>query len=153
MSEPYDTVFSLPSVDDDPDTEIGVLLMGFGKERLLAGLGVASRGLLDDPATVTMYVDQLRHGATDDLTFDDALVLGATRWRTAMAGLAAAGLDHAPHSAALREQWGQARTEITSAARVAGQLRTSGAAEQVYLVACWSRCEEIATIAEETCPT
>ena len=40
----YDTEFALPAVDDEPDTEIGVLLMGLESERVLAGLGVAADG-------------------------------------------------------------------------------------------------------------
>lgn len=151
MSELYDTVFSLPSVDDDPGTEIGVLFMGLGPERLLAGLGVASRrGLAaDDPAAVTLYVDQLRHGARDDVTFGAALGWGAARWRVAVEGFTSAGLDQGVPSAALRQQWVRASEAITEAAREVPQLRTTGAAERVFLVACWLRRAEVTTTAEE----
>jgi hypothetical protein len=157
MSERYDTTFSLPSVDDDPDTEIGVLLMGFGAERLLAGLGVACRaGATDpatDPATVTLVVDQLRHGARPAATFDDAVADGARRWRDARAGLPAADLHPGPRSAALRRLWESTAAVIAASADVFPQLRTACAAERVYLTACWSRPEEITQIVEERCPT
>jgi hypothetical protein len=148
MPELYDTVFSLPSVDDDPGTEIGVLFMGLGPERLLAGLGVASERELD-PATTTMYVDQLRHGARPEETIHDALAAGAARWRVAVRGFASAGLDQGPPSAALRQQWDRAAEAIAAAAREVPELRTTGAAERVYLVACWLRRDEIARTAEE----
>lgn len=157
MSEPYeagyDTVFALPAIDDDPDTEIGVLLMGFEPERLLAGLGVASRGLADDPATVTMYVDQLRHGARDDLTLDEAIDAGARRWRAAGAGIAAVLVPPGTQSAALRQLWVTAAAGVAVASETAPGLRTSSDAERVYLVACWLRRAEITTTAEELCPT
>jgi hypothetical protein len=149
MSEEYDTAFSLPSVDDDPDTEIGVLLMGFGPERLLAGLGVACRDPAADPATVTLLVDQLRHGVRRDLTFDGAVEEGARRWRIACAELVAANLDLGPRSAALRRLWESAEGALARGAEVTPRLRTTGAAEWVYLVACWIRLEEITRIAEE----
>ncbi len=155
MSEPYDTIFSLPAVDDDPETEIGVLLMGFEPERLLAGLGVASRQLADDPATVTMYVDQLRHGARDDLTLAEAIDAGARRWRAAGAGLAAVLVPPGTQSAALRQLWvtAAAAVDAVDAAAAAAGPRTAGDAERVYLVACWLRRVEITTTAEELCPT
>jgi hypothetical protein len=154
MSERYDTVFSLPSVDDDPDTEIGVLLMGLGPERLLAGLGVACRDPAADPATVTLLVDQLRHDVRPDLAFEDAVAAGARRWRGVLDGLAEANLKPVARSAALRRVWERAAEAIATGAEVAPRLRTAGAAEAVYLVACWLRHEEITRITEETrCPT
>jgi hypothetical protein len=148
MSE-YDTVFSLPSVDDDPDTEIGVLLMGFGPERLLAGLGVACREPAAGAATVTMLVDQLRHGVRADTTFDDAVADGVRRWRVACLGIAAARLDHGPRSAALRRLWESAASALAAGAESEPRLRTTGAAERVYLTACWLRPEEITQMTEE----
>lgn len=154
MSEQYfDTVFSLPAIHDDPETEIGVLLMGFEPERLLAGLGVASRGLADDPATVTMYVDQLRHSARDDLTLDETLVAGAQRWQAALAGLAAVLVPPGTQSAALRQLWVTAAAGLATAGDIAPGLRTVSDAERVYLVACWLRRAEITRTAEELCPT
>ena len=153
MSEPYDTTFSLPAVDDDPETEIGVLLMGFGPERLLAGLGVASRYLAGEPAEVTTCVDQLRHDARDDITLRDALAAGADRWRAARAGLAAVRAGPGEASAALRQQWGAAATGLAIAAGTAPELRSSCAAERVYLVACWLRRADITRTTEELCPT
>lgn len=152
-SESYDTVFSLPAVDDDPDTEIGVLLMGFGPERLLAGLGVASGGLAADPASATMYVDQLRHDARDDHTFAAALAAGADRWRAARTGFAEVLAGPGEWSAALRQQWAAATTAFAAARDLAPALRTGNDAERVYLVACWLRREEITRTVEEQCPT
>jgi hypothetical protein len=152
-SGPFDTVFALPAIDDDPETEIGVLLMGFEPERLLAGLGVASGGAVEEPATVTTYVDQLRHGARDDRTLADALVAGAERWRAAGAGLAAVQVRPGTQSAALRQLWVAAATGLAAAGAGAPGLRTRSDAERVYLVACWLRRAEITRTAEELCPT
>lgn len=149
MSEPYDTEFSLPGVDDDPDTEIGVLLMGFAPERLLAGLGVASRDPTLEPAAATLVVDQLRHGIRPDFTFDGAVAAGVQRWRVACEGFAVANLHPGPRSAALRRLWQSAADTIAAYANRAPQLRTAGAAERVYLTACLLRLAEITQIAEE----
>lgn len=146
MSEVYDTNFSLPAVDDDPDTEVGILLMGLGPERLLAGLGVASRDPDIDPATVTLLVDQARHGRLD---FADVVTAGAARWRDARDGFRAANLRPDLRSAALRQVWASAAAALASGAEVAPRLRTQSAAERVYLIACWLRPDEITTIAEE----
>ncbi|MGH3760484.1 DUF6187 family protein [Actinophytocola sp.] len=140
MSDGYDTVFSLPFVDSDtdsdPDTELGVLLMGLGPERLLAGLGVAASGT-GDPATVTLLVDQLRHEARPDLTMAAAITAGAGRWRSARSRLAAADPGVAVRSAALRRLWSSALTAVTGAGLAVGH------AERVYLAACWLRRTEI----------
>lgn len=150
MSDRYDTVFSLPSVDDDPDTEIGVLLMGFGPERLLAGLGVAC----DDPAAgtaaVTLLVDQLRHDVRPDWTFDGALAAGAARWRLAATAFAALGTETGTRSAALRRLWESAAGVVDAGAAGSPELRTAGGAERVYLTACWTRQAEINRVVEET---
>jgi hypothetical protein len=155
MSERYDTVFSLPSVDDDPDTEVGVLLMGLGPERLLAGLGVASREPGLTPAEVTMVVDQLRHGLRPGVPslpgsgLAAAVAAGTQRWRVAREGLFAADLGPEWRSAALRQLWDVAARALDAGAAVVPQLRTAGGAERVYLIACWLRPEEITEIAEE----
>lgn len=149
MSERYDTIFSLPSVDDDPDTEIGVLLMGFGPERLLAGLGVACREPGTDPATVTMLVDRLRHGVGSGTTFAAAVAAGATRWRLASAAITAGNMDPGPRSAALRRLWESAASALAAGAVADERLRVAGAAERVYLTACWLRPEEITQMTEE----
>lgn len=143
MSE-YDTEFSLPAVDEEPGTELGVLLMGLGPERLLAGLGVAAGGgAPDDPVAATLVVDQLRHRAHPDLTFAAALTAGATRWRAVRPKLAAAAPAAAYRSAALRRQW-SAAVDVVTAAAVA-----DGAAQRVYLAACWLRLADIDRLAEE----
>jgi Family of unknown function (DUF6187) len=149
MSEPYDTMFSLPSVDDDPDTEIGVLLMGLNPDRLLAGLGVACQDPAAAPAAVTLLVDQLRHGVRQDLTFEGAVAAGTARWLLAAEGFAAAEPRSGPASAALRRLWESAAAALADGADVAPQLRTTGAAERVYLTACSLRTEEITRITEE----
>ncbi|MBB4909334.1 DUF6187 family protein [Actinophytocola algeriensis] len=134
MSE-YDTVFSLPSVDEDPDTELGVLLMGLGPERLLAALGVA--GPARDPATALLVVDQLRHDARPDLTFEAALAAGAGRWRAVRPRLAAAAPANEVRSAALRKLWAAATHTVTEAGVAIDR------AGLVYLSACWLRRDEI----------
>ena len=138
MSE-YDTTFSLPAVDDDPDTELGVLLMGLGPERLLAGLGAA--GSEDDPVTVTLLVDQLRHGVRGEHAMAGALTAGSARWRRVLPALVAAG--PAPRSAALRRLWESALTSVNRA------VRPTGRAELVYLAACWLRRDEIDRVTED----
>lgn len=139
MSE-YDTVFSLPSVDEHPDTEIGVLLMGVGPERLLAALGVAASGE-DDPATTMLVVDQLRHDARPDRTFAAALAAGGDRWRAARDRLTAVAPVAATRSAALRRLWSTAVDTVTAADVAPGH------AERVYLAACWVRKAEIDQLA------
>jgi len=141
MSEEYDTVFALPSVDEDPDTELGVLLMGLGPERLLAGLGVAASGEAADPAAATLVVDQLRHGVRPDLA--EALAAGAARWRSARPRLEAADPGTGIQSAALRRLWAAALDAVGTADL------SPGRAERVYLAACWLRRTEIDRAAEE----
>ena len=145
MAEEPDTIFALPSVDDDPDTELGVLLMGFGPERLLAGLGMACREPDADPATVTTLVDQLRHGVRADVTFEDAVAAGVARWRAVRAGLAEVDPGPGTRTAALRRLWESTFEALAAAPRV----RTTSAAERVYLTACWLRPEEITQLTEE----
>jgi hypothetical protein len=137
----YDTVFSLPNVDEDPDTELGVLLMGMGPERLLAGLGVAATGT-EDPATATLLVDQLRHDARPDRAFADAVAAGGGRWQAARPRLTAAAPQDGTRSAALRRLWATA-VDTVAAADVA-----PGHAERVYLAACWVRKDEIDRVAQ-----
>jgi len=138
MSE-YDTVFSLPSVDEDPDTELGVLLMGLRPERLLAALGVASED--DDPATTMLVADQLHHDARPGMTFAAAVAAGGDRWRAARPLLSAAAPEAATRSAALRRLWATAMDTVTAA------VVAPGRAERVYLAACWLRKDEIDQVA------
>lgn len=141
MSE-YDTVFSLPSVDEDPDTELGVLLMGLGPERLLAGLGVAAERP-DEPAAATLLVDQLRHDARPDRTFAAAVVAGGRSWRAARARLVAVAPSAANRTAALRRLWSAAVDTVVAAGVAPGR------AERVYLAACWLRRDEIDQLTTE----
>ncbi|MFC4856992.1 DUF6187 family protein [Actinophytocola glycyrrhizae] len=140
MSE-YDTVFSLPNVDEDPGTELGVLLMGLGPERLLAGLGVAAE--TGDPATATLLVDQLRHDAWPDRTLEAVLATGGDRWRAVRARFVAAAPAGETRSAALRRLWSTAVDVVTAAGVAAGD------AERVYLAACWLRRDEIDQLVPE----
>ncbi|GAB1511511.1 DUF6187 family protein [Actinophytocola sp. KF-1] len=142
MSE-YDTEFALPAVDEEPGTELGVLLMGLGPERLLAGLGVAVGEAPEDPVTATLVVDQLRHGARPDRTFAAALAAGAARWRAVRPRLAETAPATAYRSAALRRQWTAAADVVTAAAV------TDGAAQRVYLAACWLRRTDIDRLADQ----
>jgi hypothetical protein len=140
----YDTRFSLPGVADDPATEIGVILMGLGAERLLAGLGTAQVG--DDTTSVTLAVDQLRHGFPDALAA--AVTEGAARWRGARETLAATD-PGGVRSAALRQLWDAATRTVAAAALVDPTLATLGDAERAYLTACWLRRAEVDLCTEE----
>lgn len=138
MSE-YDTVFSLPSVDEDPNVELGVLLMGLRPERLLAALGVAVSGRhpAEAPGAVLLVVDQLWHGVRAGLTFAAALAAGGERWRTDRPRLVAAAPAAETRTAALRRLW------AVAAATVAAAGVADDGAESVYLTACWLRRAEI----------
>lgn len=132
---PFDTRFSLPACDDPPSTEIGVIVMGLTAEQLLAGLGVAA--LADDPAAVTLLVDQIRHDGTVGLTLGHLVAVGLDRWRAAQPALAAAGpRDH--RTASLRHAWAQAYGALTEY-----EVGKMGQAAAVYLTACWLRATEI----------
>jgi hypothetical protein len=60
-----------------------------------------------------------------------------------------ASLSLGPRSAALRRLWESAADTLAAHVGEVPQLRTAGAAERVYLTACWLRSEEITQIAEE----
>lgn len=142
----YDTRFSLPSVDDDAATEIGVILMGLGAERLLAGLGAARAG--DDPTTVTLLVEQLRHGVPDGTALPAAVAEGAAKWRGARDTLVATD-PGGVRSAALRQLWCGATRTVAAAALIDPTLATLGDAERAYLAACWLRRAEVDLCTEE----
>lgn len=135
-TDQHDTRFGLPDLEADPDTEIGVILMGLRPERLLAGLGVAAT--TPDAGTATLLVDQLRHDARPGSTFADAVTAGAGRWRAVRSALLAAAQDGGVRSAALRQLWAGAATTVASAG-----LAGLGPAERTYLAACWLRRVEI----------
>jgi hypothetical protein len=135
------TLFSLPGVDDPPLTEIGVILMGLETDRLLTGLGAAAE-TDDDPARVTLLVDQLRHGARPGLT--DALAAGARRWRSARPALAAADPGGPPQTAAIRTLWTKTLGTVTAA-----RVGPPGAAGQAYLAACWLRRTDVDRFLED----
>lgn len=137
MSEPYDSRFTLPSIDDAPATEAGVILLGLDAERLLAGVGLAR--LADEPALVALAVDQARHDALDLGT--GALVeAGIARWR-AVRPLIEAGPERTA-AGSLRREW-----EHTTA-RVAATVTGLGPASVAYLAACWLRRDDVKEFAE-----
>jgi hypothetical protein len=159
-----DTRFTMPAVDQPALTEIGVILSGLAADRLLAGLGLGTTtsawsyveptqpGLVelvlgasadaDDPALVTLLVDQLRH--RDPAAMAEATAIGAHRWRMARPGLAA--VDRGPSvSASVRQAW--QRALLTVRAADLGDTAISPAAH-AYLAACWLRCTEIDTAAD-----
>ena len=133
--EPFDTRFSLPAIDDPASTEVGVMLMGLDTERLLAGLGVAA--LADDPAMVTLLVDQVRHGATIGMSMRTVVAAGARRWRSVRPALEAAGRTGAM-SGAVRRMWQLALAAVNDA-----EVGDLGPASRAYLAACWLRGSEV----------
>ncbi|WP_409495145.1 DUF6187 family protein [Amycolatopsis sp. cmx-11-12] len=137
MSESYDSRFTLPSIDDDPSTEAGVILMGLDAERLLAGVGLAR--IADEPALVALAVDQARH---DALALDtEALIeAGITRWR-AVRPLIAAGPEMTV-AGSLRKEWEQ------TTARVTATVTGLGPASVACLAACWLRRDDVDRFAE-----
>jgi Family of unknown function (DUF6187) len=138
-----DTRFSLPSVDDAPSTEAGVIVLALDPGRLLAGLGLAA--LAEDPALVTLAVDQARHDALAGLTADSLVELGARRWRSASAALAEAAPPPAPNGS-LRQMW--ERTVRT----VGTVLDGPAPATAVYLAACWLRRGDIEKLVADGSP-
>ncbi|MFE6617062.1 DUF6187 family protein [Amycolatopsis sp. NPDC057786] len=132
MSEPYDSRFTLPSIDDAPSTEAGVILLGLDARRLLAGVGLAR--LADEPALVALAVDQARHGALDLGT--EALVeAGILRWR-AVRPLIEAGPEMAS-AGSLRREWEHATARVTATVTGLGPASVS------CLAACWLRRDDI----------
>jgi uncharacterized protein DUF6187 len=132
----FDTLFSLPAVDDPPAIEIGVILMGLDAERLVAGLGLAS--MADDAALVTLAVDHLRHAAPHPFSLEGALTAGVRRWLAARPALAVADPGPPPVAASIRQTW--TRTVRTLAVAVIGD---AGPATRAYLAACWIRRHDV----------
>jgi hypothetical protein len=133
VSEHEGSAFRMPAVDQPASTETGVILAGLDTERLLAGLGVAT--LADDPTSVTLLVDQLRHGGT--LAIDTAIDIGARRWRAVRPALAEAG-HGMPMSASIRQAWDRALRVVHAA-----DLGPLGPAGPAYLAACWLRRDNV----------
>lgn len=132
MSDDFE--FTMPAVDDDPATEIGVLLMGFGPDRLLAGLGTAES--VDDPALATLLVDQLRHAES----VTDAVAAGVRVWRLRYPALAGARPAPDTPSASLRARW------LSASRLVAAAAGPQSPAQHAYLTACWLRRIEIGKV-------
>ncbi len=137
MSEPYDSRFTLPSIDDAPATEAGVILMGLDAGRLLAGVGLAR--IADEPALVALAVDQARHDALD-LDTDALIDAGIARWR-AVRPLIEAGQEMTA-AGSLRKEWEHTTERVT--ATVTGL----GPASVACLAACWLRRDDIDEFAE-----
>ena len=133
MSDSADTVFTLPGIDDPASTEAGIILLGLEADRLLAGVGLAQ--LADDPALVTLAVDQLRHGAMLELDPESLIASGIRRWQHVRAALAVA--PPPPKTGSLRVTWER------TAAMVTATLADLGPASTVYLTACWLRRDDI----------
>ncbi|MFE0025283.1 DUF6187 family protein [Amycolatopsis sp. NPDC059021] len=133
----HDTRFSLPSIDDPASTEVGVILMGLDADRLLAGVGLAR--LADDPALVTLAVDQARHGALDRLGPDALVEAGRDRWRAVRPAIEAGLAVTAAGS--LRLEWAQTTERVTTA------VPGLGPASAAYLTACWLRRADVDRLA------
>jgi hypothetical protein len=145
-SNGYDTVFSLPAVDDPAEVEVGVIILGLSTDRLLAGLGVA--GLAGDPSTATLIVDQIRHGATDPMPLPTAIATGATVWRECAPALSDVN-PGAARSASVRASYGTA-LRVVATAGFAGL----NPARHAYLAACWLRRVEVDRYTEgPACPS
>lgn len=139
-SEEYDTEFTMPDLDDPPETEAGVILMGLPAERLLAGLGLAS--IADDPVQVTLVVDQATHDALGSISPAALIDAGAARWHTVRGALEAVGRPASGASA--RKRWASAVDVLARA-----DLGELGPASRAYLAACWLRRGEIDAVLEE----
>jgi hypothetical protein len=138
-----DTRFSFPGLDDPPSTEVGVILMGLGPDRLLAGLGVAELAGADrDPTATTLITDQVRHGVHGTVSMETALAAGARRWVAARERLAAR--PDGPVPVALRTAWAASLASVD--ALWAGEL---GPASRSYLAACWLRRSELDSYLED----
>jgi hypothetical protein len=122
-------------VDDPASTEVGVILLGLDTEHLLAGLAVAS--LADDPAAVTLLVDQARHDGAANLPVGILVAAGIRRWLAVRVPLiaAASGYDQA---ASLRRAWTRAHRVLAR-----GDIGEIGPATAVYLTACLLRRAEM----------
>jgi hypothetical protein len=146
MASREDTRFAMPSVDAPASTEVGVILLGLDAERLLAGLGMAT--LADDPATVALSVDHVRHGAALRFATDALVEAGCHQWTAAKPAMATATEGLHP-SASPRQAWPQAERAINTV-----NVLTTGPASRAYLTACWLRRDEIDRWVEEhTCRT
>ncbi len=134
---PADTVFSLPAVDDPPSTEAGVILLGLDPGDLLAGLAVAS--LADDPAAVTLLVDQARHVGMASFDIDELESVGAARWRAVRGALLGAQSRGAgAGTASPRLAWARAYAALARC-----DVGPLGPAAAVYLTACLLRHAEV----------
>lgn len=133
-----DTRFALPSVDDPASTEVGIILLGLDADRLLAGVGLAQLG--DDPALVTLAVDQLRHGAMLGLGPESLVASGVRRWHQVRAVLAA--VPPVAETGSLRVMWARTSALVTSA------VADLGPASLAYLTACWLRRDDVDRRAE-----
>jgi hypothetical protein len=140
--EEYDSRFSLPELDATASTEAGVVLMGLDAEQLLAGLGVAT--LADDPGSVSLLVDQLRHDALAGLSPAAMAGTGASRWVADRAAVERAAGAAVRGTMSLRDSW----VRTVEAVR-AGLPGDAGPATLAYLTACWLRRDDVDRAAAE----
>ena len=132
--ERVDLRFAMPAVDDPPETEVGIILLGLDADRLLAGLGMAA--LAEDAGRIAVAVDRVRHGRPGPDTA--ALVrAGAAFWLRMRPALEAA-YPSPSRSASVRQAWNRAFGALGS-----GALGPVGMAARVYLTACWMRRAEV----------
>lgn len=139
MPERADAVgaaLALPGIDDPPSTEVGIVLLGLGGERLLAGLAVATDQ--DDAGQVAVTVERARHGAADT-SFDDLVADGTRRWRIHRRQLPAAG----PEPGSVRQAWLRTQRSVAAATQTTGATRD-------YLAALWLRRSSIDTYRTDT---
>ena len=141
MTEPEvlaDTRFDMPAVDDPPETEAGVVLLGLDADRLLAGLGMAA--LAEDAGAIAVTVDRMRHGRPG-LDVDGLVRAGAGYWR-AMRPVLESAYPSPAFSASVRQSWTRAYRTLDTPA-----LGPVGTATRVYLTACWLRRAEVDALA------
>jgi hypothetical protein len=137
VSEPRDSRFVLPSLDDPGSTEAGIILLGLDAERLLAGVGFAE--LSDDPALVTQAVDHARHGVPM-FGFTGLMAAGARRWTRVRPAIAAT--TPMEQAGSLRQEWEHTERRVAEAAP------GTGPASVGYLAACWLRRADVDRLAE-----
>ncbi|MFC5286338.1 DUF6187 family protein [Actinokineospora guangxiensis] len=133
-AERVDLRFEMPAVDDPPETEVGVILLGLDADRLLAGLGMAA--LAEDAGRIAVAVDRVRHGRPGPDTA--ALVAAGAQFWLRMRPALQRACPSPSRSASVRQAWNRAFGALGHEA-----LGPVGTAARVYLTACWMRRSEV----------
>ena len=133
-AERVDLRFEMPAVNDPPETEVGVILLGLDADRLLAGLGMAS--LAEDAGRIAAAVDRVRHGKPG--ADADALLRAGVEYWLRMRPVLEAAYPSPSRSASVRQAWGRAFGALGPSV-----LGPVGVAARVYLTACWLRRSEV----------